>query len=287
MTNEQLQATLSRQRLIVNISSGIIAVIFILAFLLIICDMAGLGLILILGDFIVFGSISIKADSKIKQILSDNIISVVVKEAFGGSAEYEQDDHITPESNMFSGTYNKVKGQNHIKAVDNGLRIELSDLHLTEVYSDDHRSSSQIFNGQWLVCDFGKELSGEVFLYPYSEKGSSGLGRNVMMDNKAFNDRFCVKAKNPEEAFSILTPYMMECILKMADKANGPVYMAFLRNGKIHIAVNSNRHILELGKTKADYNTLHQKFLGELRWFIDMIDALRLEDALFKKETNV
>ena len=32
---------------------------------------------------------------------------------------------------------------------------------------------------------------------------------------------------------------------------------------------------------------LRQKFLGELRWFTDMIDTLRVEDTLYKKETNV
>ena len=32
---------------------------------------------------------------------------------------------------------------------------------------------------------------------------------------------------------------------------------------------------------------LRQKFLGELRWFTDMIDTLRVEDTLYKKETNI
>ena len=32
---------------------------------------------------------------------------------------------------------------------------------------------------------------------------------------------------------------------------------------------------------------LRQKFLGELRWFTDMIDTLRVEDTLYKKEANV
>lgn len=78
------------------------------------------------------------------------------------------------------------------------------------------------------------------------------------MDSEEFNDRFCVKTKVPGEAFYILTPHMMEYILEMADKANGWVYMAFLRSGKIQIAVNTNRDIFELGDTKADYDTLHQ-----------------------------
>ncbi|MCF2679364.1 DUF3137 domain-containing protein [Faecalicatena contorta] len=136
------------------------------------------------------------------------------------------------------------------------------------------------FRGQWLICDLGKEFPGEVFISANPKKGKPSLERDVTMDNEEFNDRFCVKTKVPEEAFYILTPHMMEHILEMADKANGWVYMAFLRSGKIHIAVNTDRDIFELGDTKADYDTLHQKFLDELKWFADMIDALRLEDTL-------
>ena len=62
----------------------------------------------------------------------------------------------------------------------------------------------------------------------------------------------------------------------MADRSGGTVYISFLRDGKIHIAVNTNRDIFELGDAKADYDALHQKFLDELKWFADMIDALVL-----------
>lgn len=76
-------------------------------------------------------------------------------------------------------------------------------------------------------------------------------------------------------------------ILTMADKSGGTVYMSFLRNGKMHVAVKTGRDFFELGKSNTDVGVLRQKFLGELRWFTDMIDTLRVEDTLFKKEENV
>lgn len=34
-------------------------------------------------------------------------------------------------------------------------------------------------------------------------------------------------------------------------------------------------------------NGFKKKVLGELRWFTEMIDTLRMEDTLYKKEANV
>lgn len=75
--------------------------------------------------------------------------------------------------------------------------------------------------------------------------------------------------------------------LCMADKSGGTVYMSFLRNGKMHVAVKTERDFFELGKGNADVGELRQKFSEELRWFTDMIDTLRVEDTLYKKEENI
>ena len=107
------------------------------------------------------------------------------------------------------------------------------------------------------------------------------------MDNEQFDKRFCVRADDPQEAYYLLTPHMMEYITAMVDKSGGAVYKSFLRNGKMHVAVQTGRDFFELGKTNTDAETLRQKFLGELRWFTDIVDTLRVEDTIYKKETNV
>ena len=105
-------------------------------------------------------------NNKIKKILFDNIIGVVVKEAFGDSVEYDPDGKVTPGPMVFPFPYNKVRGEDHIKAVYNGLSIELSDIELkNEEMNDEGEVKCFTFvRGQWLICDFGKELSGEVFI---------------------------------------------------------------------------------------------------------------------------
>ena len=104
------------------------------------------------------------------------------------------------------------------------------------------------------------------------------------MENTAFNDRFLVTSADAHEAYYILTPHMMEYILTMAGRSGGEVYMAFLRGGKLHIAVKTERDFFELGKTKTNIDELRSKFREEIKWFTDIIDILRVEDTLYKKE---
>ena len=149
------------------------------------------------------------------------------------------------------------------------------------------KTRNTVFKGQWLTCDFGKELAGEVYLSERTPKTRRKLKSNITMDNEQFDKRFCVRADDPQEAYYLLTPHMMEYITAMADKSGGTVYLSFLRSGKLHVAVQTGRDFFELGKSNANVGELRQKFLGELRWFTDLVDTLRVEDTLYKKETNV
>ena len=264
---------------------------------------AGLVISLVMGQLaiffvlmiitMVFGTQWSKASGAIKKLLSDNIISGVLKEALGDAVEYNPWGTINPGSMVFPFDYNCANGSDHIKVVYHGVNVELGDIELideSEVTDEEGRTEktrNTQFKGQWLTCDFGKELAGEVYISERTKKARKSLKSDVTMDNEQFAKRFCVRANDPQEAYYILTPHMMEYITAMADKSVGTVYLSFLRNGKMHVAVQTGHDFFELGKTNTDVETLRQKFLDELRWFTDIVDTLRVEDTLYKKEANV
>ena len=264
---------------------------------------AGLVISLVMGQLaiffvlmiitMVFGTQWSKASGAIKKLLSDNIISGVLKEALGDAVEYNPWGTINPGSMVFPFSYNCTAGSDHIKVVYHGVNVELGDIELideSEVTDEEGRTEktrNTQFKGQWLTCDFGKELAGEVYISERTKKTRKSLKSDVSMDNEQFAKRFCVRANDPQEAYYILTPHMMEYITAMADKSGGTVYLSFLRNGKMHVAVQTGHDFFELGKTNTDVETLRQKFLDELRWFTDIVDTLRVEDTLYKKEANV
>ena len=235
-----------------------------------------------------------KNNSKLKKLLSDDVVIGVLKEALGDTVVYSPLGTISPGPMVFPFSYNCVEGSDHIKAVYHGLNIELGDISLIDEseFTDNETGQTEkqsllYFKGQWLTCDFGKELAGEVYISERAKRKRRGMKSDVSMDNEQFDTRFCVRANNPQEAFYILTPHMMEYITAMADKSGGLVYMSFLRSGKMHVAVQTGRDFFELGKTNTDAETLRRKFLGELRWFTDIVDTLRVEDTIYKKETTV
>ena len=294
MTNEQLESKLKSLRVkatITKLLTYCAAVVMIIMWFF--KENLVMGLVFLVIA-LVFGYLSSKNSSTLKKLLSDNVISGVLKEALGDTVEYNPWGRVEPGYMVFPFSYNKALGSDHIKANYKGLNIELSDIELIneEDYTDEEgntqHSSTTCFKGQWLICDFGKELSGEVRLSANDKKLlKQHKNDSVELENEAFNNRFLVTAQNAQEAFYILTPHMMEYILTMADKSGGDVYMSFLRDGKMQVAVKTGRDFFELGKSNADLEELRRKFLGELSWFTDIVDTLRVEDTLYKKETNI
>ena len=291
-TNEQLEAEINSARAKETFANVLIygaGAAMILMFCLKKIPLAIFFLALLLVGGYLWG----KSAGVAKKLLSDNVVSGVLREVLGDAVEYNPWGKINPGSMAFPFSYNSVDGSDHIKAVYNGLNMDLGNVELidkTEEIDEQGNTNTRqftFFKGQWLTCDFGRELAGQVYVSEWSKKDHGMLKSNVTLDNVQFSKRFCVRADDPQEAYAILTPRMMEYILTMADKSGGTVYLSFQRDGKMHLAVKTGRSIFELGSSNADVAGLRQKCLGELRWFTDVIDTLRAEDSLFKQEETL
>ena len=298
MTNAQLETALSSQRSSITLFKILTYAFGLGTMLLFAFGLIPVAIPALVLTF-VFGYQMSKRTETLKKLLSENIVSGVLNEVFE-NVEYNAfgripSAQVKDAGMVFPFEYDSVRGSDYIKGTYKGLNVELSDVELCHVVSHYDEEMQQwrdeeqkVFMGQWLICDFGKELSGEVHLSANAKAlRKQRRDDSVEMENPAFNDRFLVTAADAQEAYYLLTPHMMEYILTAAGKAGGEVYMAFLRGGRLHIAVKTGRDFFELGKSQANADGLRQKFLGELRWFTDIIDALRLENSLYRKETSV
>ncbi len=295
MTSEQLEKMLSRHRRVATMSKFVTYVFALASILLLAANLTIIAIICLVLTF-VFGFQFAKHNEALKKTLGSNVINEVLNEVFE-TVEYNpfgKISSITSAGMVFPFHYDKIRGSDYIKATYRGLNIELSDIELinaeenTDAEGNVDRSENRVFRGQWLICDFGKELSGEVHISGKSKKSYGvSINGNVKMENERFNKRFFVSAQNPEEAYYILTPHMMEYILSMSEKSGGTVYMSFLRGGKLHIAVQTGRDFFELGGGKVNIESLRDKFLTELHWFTSIIDELQLTDTLYKKESVI
>ena len=254
----------------------------------------GVIIIVIGGGVLCTGLITLKEyKGHIKEQLSRSVVPQVLSEVFD-QVEYDAYRHISPEviyaSGAFPFGFDKASGGDYIKASYRGVGLELCDLMLEEEVREtttdsDGNSTSDtsnriVFVGQWLILDFHKELSADLGVY----EGLRKRYDQIETENAEFNKRYGISCDSVHDAFYILTPNMMEHIMAMDRRAGGKVYLRFLREGKIHVAVNSRRDHFEVGSLNdADLPSLRMKFRGEVRYVTELIDALLTVDTLYKQ----
>ena len=168
MTNEQLEDEINsarRKDMLSNLLMSCACVVLILTFVLKTYPLAILAVVLLLLG----GSQYSNSRSMTKKLLSDNVISGVLKEVLGDvvlmtETEYE---------------------------AENGEMATQRDT---------------VFRGQWLSWNLGRELTGRVYVSEWTIKDRRKMKSNVTTGNEQFDKRFCVKADHPDEAYYILTP---------------------------------------------------------------------------------
>jgi len=192
-------------------------------------------------------------------------------------------DHVVRHVPMgFPFDFDEVKGSDHISGTYKGLRMEMSDLELVDVRRVHTKNGTRtervtVFRGQWIICQFRRQLSADVLL---SERGALGqmfkLG-GIKTESEAFNSRFCIRSDSEHDVFYLLTPHRMEQVLHMDALADGDSYLRFGRDGLVHIAVSTGKNLFEVGSDR-DAESLRQKFLQELADITALLDALCLGD---------
>lgn len=289
MNGEELKSAIKGYRFQGKIFHNIAMACFFGGFAMIVLDNLLPGLIVMFVGGIAFALLEYNCRQKIKQILIDNVITAVIADVLGEDAEYSPQERIEPQRMVLPGSYNKIQGEDRIRAVYRGLHIEMSDLTLIdEQETEDSEGNTvvnrvTVFDGQWMICDYGRKLKGDVFVSSYGKKKDGRQKTDIHMDNEEFHNLFLVEADVPEEAYYILTPQVMEAILDLSRNLGERLFLSFLHDGKMNVAIG-NRQFFELGDTTAYFDVLRQKFTNELKVFTDVIDALRIDETISEKE---
>ena len=256
-----------------------------------------LGLVAMLAGLLVLGigiAPQYSARGEMRNYLGGTVIPVVLSQVFE-DLEYEKNGYIDcglikSVDMSFPFRFDDVIGSDHVRGTYRGVHVELSDIRLMTVstYTATNKDGNPrteekrktVFQGQWLILDFHKELSADLGVY----EGLRKRYDQIETENAEFNKRYGISCDSVHDAFYILTPNMMEHIMAMDRRAGGKVYLRFLREGKIHVAVHSRRDHFEVGNLNdADLATLRLKFRSEVRYVTELIDALLAVDTLYKQ----
>jgi hypothetical protein len=279
MSDTELRSSLKRSRRKTKLAGALITLCMILLVILFLFGKTLYG-VLMLIPVIILSVYSMNVSAKIKNVISSEIVDGVVKEALDDAAYvaggHLSDELISESYMVFPFTYDKTGGDDAVVGEYKGLRLKMSDVVLScRVETDDGTENQKVFEGQWLVCDLGRELPGKVQLSQITKgMAKSIVNQRILTENEPFDSKFVVTANNPEEAFRILTPQLMDYCLALADRNKGGVYLSFLRDGKVHVAVNSGAEFFEFGKNKGEPEKLRQMFQEQLHWYTDIVDGL-------------
>ena len=280
MTDSELTAELRKLKTISLIATVFVYLLGALMIVMFITGNTAPAFVLLVLAFAA-GWFKISSDKKIKKLTGDNLMSSILTETFG-EHKYLPHGHLSVDAVKSAGLdlpeFNEASGSDYLKAAWKGLPIELSNIQLDladsiiDAAGNNQERRQTIFTGVWMICDTGKKSEANVRVTERSKQGKGGIRTEI----EEFNARFNVASESELEAFRVLTPHMMERIMKVSGGAD-KLHISFLADGKVHIALEG-KQFFGLGNGTPDASKLREKFTSELSELTNIIEELGLRE---------
>lgn len=162
--------------------------------------------------------------------------------------EYAANECISPEtyekSEIFRKEYDTYNADDLITGNIDKTDFECSEVHTEYVTSGKKRKRRTIFKGLFLHADFHKYFSGRTFVLPKEESLWEADGESIVkLENPDFERLFSVYSTDQIEARYILTPTIMEAILRLRKK-HREIYFSFI-DSRVFCAVKIHHDLFE------------------------------------------
>lgn len=181
-------------------------------------------------------------------------------------------------------TGNIFIAEDFLSADYRGVHFERADVYTA---NSSNNSTTDYFEGRIYQLTFIKQITSvmqiraKAFEHPVLPRNVDREKDCIKMENVEFNDRFEVYAHAQQEAFYVLTPRMMEVILRLEKKFKS--ICINIQGNKMVLAINSSLNSLEPQlEQEVEYETERRRILGELQEIVDIIDGLELDNTYFQ-----
>jgi len=159
--------------------------------------------------------------------------------------EYYDKSDIYPEG------YDVYLGDDYVEGKMGRTIIMFSELEVCRTKGDD---MCVLFKGIFFVADFNKNFLGRTYVWDRGERPITSINKDnfpfsvnidkVLLESPHFNDKFIVYSNDQVEARYILSPTLMERMLKLSDHWNKNISFSFV-NSNINIAIPFNEDLFE------------------------------------------
>lgn len=286
---EQLQGLEKKRKHIGNlyVITAVIVVVCVLVFFTFKETTAVLYPILIIGVLSVIAILIMasKKNKEYRELYKKEVVSRIVH-AMDPEWSYQVDHYITEmeyqSSDLFRKRYDRYKGDDLISGVIERTDFRCSELH-TEYKTTTTNGKGQtrttwhtIFKGLFFHADFNKEFLGKTYVTPdvmqnlFGRIGQklqkyTGNASLVKLENPEFEKCFVVHATDQTEARYILTPTMMEALVKLRKDYDGDMHISFV-GSRVYCAFGFNKDLFEprtfsSGVNFKDIETVYDLFM--------------------------
>lgn len=206
---------------------------------------------------------------------------------------------VIDETNMMN-MGDRYHSEDYISGKYKGIPFEQADVHIEERHqttdSDGETRTTYvtIFKGRWLVFDFNKNFKANLQI-AQKRFGNSKVKRffgkkeklfkRVKMESEEFNKVFKVYAQDVHEAFYLITPSLMERILRLKKDNKGKLLFCFV-DKKLHIGIYNGKSSFEPTSVfkKINEEEIQKNVSKDIRVITQFVDELNLDNTLFKVE---
>jgi len=180
-------------------------------------------------------------------------------------------------------------------------RIQNVPFHYSEIKVGDNPQNngnskqSYFFRGLFFYADFNKDLKEETYVFPdIAEKFLGKMGQKlqaknkkgdlVKLENAAFEKEFVVYSTSQQEARYVLTPTMMEAILKIYQKHHLKLHFSFV-GSRINCAIKFNKNLFEPRVMSSGVSFRDVEYMYELFGLIEtIISEMNLNTRIWTKD---
>ncbi len=244
-----------------------------------------------------------KLQPAFKRNYKTKVVSKLVQ-ALEPDWNYDEKKHISEEeyinSNLFNQSYEHFGGDDLITGRIGNTEFQCSELHsqnshrTTDSDGDSKTEYTSVFHGFFFVAGFNKKFKGETYLVhgdlehiAQTFRGPSrpgkpvGSGSFVKLENPEFSKIYAVKATDQVEARYILTPTLMEGLVRIYKSIEMPIHISFVDN-KVYFAIRFTEDLFEPKLMKSVLNKKEiQKIQNLLKLNRLLVDELQLNNKLW------
>lgn len=216
---------------------------------------------------------------------------------------YEPSKHIAQReykaSRLFEHRVDSFKGDDLVTGVIDKTDFRFSEIHSqykTETTDKDGKKQTHwhtIFKGLFLHADFNKEIKGSTFILPdkksflkiFGEKRKTSKGELVKLENVEFEELFKVYGTDQIEPRYILTPAIMEAIVKIKKRFPGNSMCFSFVGSRVNCTISFKKDLFEPRIFSSGVNSEDLYFMAELIDLIKlMIEELNLNTRIWTKK---